>query len=87
VVARLERLGARVLADRTASEFGVVLADILDGERRSRSIVRARHRLWCLLRHTLDLSYLEMEQVFEADHTTILNAVRKRERELNAGRS
>jgi chromosomal replication initiation ATPase DnaA len=49
---------------------------------RSRNVIRARHRLWSLLRHALDLSYPEMAQVFEVDHTTIVVAVRKREREL-----
>jgi chromosomal replication initiation ATPase DnaA len=82
VLARLERIGARGLAERTASEFGVALGKVLQGKCRSRSVIRARHRLWCLLRHTLDLSYPEMAQVFEADHTTIVVAVRKREREL-----
>ncbi len=82
VLARLERLGARALAERTASEFGVTLGKVLQGTSRSRSVIRARHRIWCLLRHTLDLSYPEMARVFEADHTTILVAVRKREREL-----
>jgi chromosomal replication initiation ATPase DnaA len=82
---RLDRLGARAVAERTAGEFGVTLEEVLAGESRSRSVARARHRLWCLIRHTLDLSYPEMERVFEADHTTILAAVKKRERELGAG--
>jgi chromosomal replication initiation ATPase DnaA len=82
VLARLERIGASGLAERTASEFGVTLGRVLQGKSRSRNVIRARHRLWSLLRHTLDLSYPEMEAVFEADHTTIVVAVRKREREL-----
>jgi chromosomal replication initiation ATPase DnaA len=84
VVGRLARIGAKALAERTAKEFGVPLAEVLEGESRARSVKRARHRLWCLVRHTLDLSYPEMERLFEADHTTILSAVRKRERELLA---
>jgi chromosomal replication initiation ATPase DnaA len=82
VLARLERIGARGLAERTASEFGVALGRVLQGKCRSRSVIRARHRIWCLLRHTLDLSYPEMARVFEADHTTIVVAVRKREQAL-----
>jgi chromosomal replication initiation ATPase DnaA len=82
VLERLEFLGARALAQRTASEFGVALGTVLQGKSRSRSVIRARHRIWCLVRHTLDLSYPEMERLFEVDHTTIVVAVRKREREL-----
>jgi chromosomal replication initiation ATPase DnaA len=82
VLERLEFLGARALAQRTASEFGVALGTVLQGKSRSRSVIRARHRIWCLIRHTLDLSYPEMERLFEVDHTTIVVAVRKREREL-----
>jgi chromosomal replication initiation ATPase DnaA len=82
VLGRLEQLGARGVAVRTAAEFGVPLGRVLQGESRSRNVIRARHRVWCLLRHTLDVSYPEMAEIFEADHTTIVVAVRKREREL-----
>lgn len=83
VSTRLRRLGVYELAERIALSHGVDLVDVL-GRRRHSELIPARHELWTVLRHSLDLSYPALGRVFEVDHTTVLSAVHDRESELAA---
>jgi chromosomal replication initiation ATPase DnaA len=77
---RLARIGALGLADRVCAEYGTSLDVVVRG--RQGRATRARHRIWTLLRHTLDLSYLELEALWDTDHSSIMRGVKKCEREL-----
>jgi chromosomal replication initiation ATPase DnaA len=52
------------------------------GCRRTKAIVAARHEVWWRLRHhpELSFSYEEIGRLFGRDHTTVLAAVRAKER-------
>jgi chromosomal replication initiation ATPase DnaA len=52
--------------------------------RRTDNAARARHHLWTVLRHTLDLSYPKLARAFGCDHSTIVSGVQKFERALTA---
>lgn len=63
-------------ARRICLGHGATLDEVLSASRHPR-IVRARHRLWMILRDTLDLSYPELGALFDRDHTTIMSGVKK----------
>ena len=79
---KLSRIGALRLADRICRDFGTTL-DVAIRDRH-RSPTRARRKIWMLLRHTLDLSYPELEALWGFDHSSIIDGVKKAERELEA---
>lgn len=77
----LARVGCLTLATRLAREYRVTLPNML-GRSRMPNAVRARHRLWAIMRDTLALSYPEVASCFGTDHSTVLCGVRKRHAEL-----
>lgn len=80
---RLHGLGALPLARRLADNAGVKLSLVLSRKCRWARVVLVRHRLWMIIKHTLDLDWKEMERIFLFDHTTIIAGVAKSERELH----
>jgi hypothetical protein len=85
VAARLAKLHALSMALRICREEGADDEAVfcMTGHRRPLPRVsRARAHIWAVLRWSLDLSYPEVAQVFGADHTTVMVAVKKREAEL-----
>jgi chromosomal replication initiation ATPase DnaA len=78
----LARIGCLTLATRLAHEYRVSLPNLL-GQSRMPNAVRARHRLWAIMRDTLALSYPEVASCFGADHTTVMVGIKKRHRELD----
>lgn len=79
--ANLAAMGLTDVAKRVAAEYHVSLNSILDGAR-MKSVAAARHRIWVLLRHTLDMSNAEIANTFGVDRSTVDVAIRKREAEL-----
>lgn len=83
ICANLARHHAMSFVRKVCAEYGVSLHDVLV-QNRTKTVVQARHRIWTIFRHTLDLSYPEIGAVFGVDHTTVVCAVHKREREMAA---
>lgn len=81
VVANLERVGALETMEQIRREYRLTYEELLGGDRH-KTAAAARHHLWLLIKHTLDLSYPEMARIFFVDHTTVLTGVRKAERVL-----
>ena len=85
LVARKLRLWrAERVARSIAYSYGFELDELLYSRGRARTLVRARHHLWTVIQHTLDLSTPEIARAFGVDHSTVLYAVRKFERHLAA---
>jgi chromosomal replication initiation ATPase DnaA len=82
-VIQLGALGALGWCRRLCERASVTLADILGRSRVSR-IVRVRHRVWAVLRWTLELSYPEIGRIWGVDHSTVMAGVRQHERRLAA---
>ena len=82
-LAALDLWGAHRVATAIAQSYGTTLDAVL-GVSTSRNTARARHHLWAVLRHTLDLSTPELGRAFGVDHTTVLDAVGNFERALAA---
>jgi chromosomal replication initiation ATPase DnaA len=81
---RLKRLGALEAVLAIVREYGCRTEDVLGGDRH-KTPAAARHRIWMLLRHTLDLSYPEIAGAMGwGDHTTVMSGVKKQERLLRA---
>ncbi len=60
----------------TAAAFGIDPDDILAFDR-SKSIARARHAVCYVLRKRFDLSYPEIGEIMNRDHSTIMNSVQR----------
>lgn len=75
---RLARLGALEVAQAVCREYGVTEDRVFGGDRQAWPTA-ARHRIWMLIRHTLGLSYPEIAIMFDYDHTSIMNGVRRAE--------
>jgi chromosomal replication initiation ATPase DnaA len=75
---RLTRLGAYDVARAVCAEHCVDEERVFGGDRQAWPTA-ARHRIWMLLRHTLGLSYPEIAIMFDMDHTSIMNGVRRAE--------
>lgn len=71
----LKRIHALRAAESIARSYGTKLDAIL-GTTRFKTVVRARHHLWTLVRDSLDMSWPEIASVFNVDHTTIIYGVR-----------
>lgn len=78
------RTDIRRLAERVAARHDMDVTDVLHGRARTVEMVRARRELWCLAIDTLCLGWSEAARVFQVDHTTVMGAWRKRQRELAA---
>lgn len=70
------RVVARELAEQAGAALGVDAADVL-GSGRSRTLVVARHAVWLALRRR-GHSYPEIGRACGYDHTSVLEAVRRR---------
>ena len=78
---RLVRLGAWSTLVALCREYGVSVEEVLS-PCRSRTVVACRYRFLALLRHTLDLSYPEIQAATGFDTTSGIEAVRRREAQL-----
>lgn len=78
----LEQFGLLPSAIKLAKEYRVRLLDLL-GESRAPTAAAARRHLWSLIRDSLNLSYPEIGRLTLVDHTTVMEAVRKRHAEIN----
>lgn len=65
---------------------GVTLADILSRSR-MKSIVRARHACFWMIREGYGKSSTEVGKLFGVDHTTVLDGIRSHERRLEDERA
>lgn len=81
VEGNLGAIGALSFVRRLCLEHGVPLRWVLEG-RISKVATAARWRAWTILRHTLDLSFPEIADLFFVDHSTVVHAVHRVEREL-----
>lgn len=52
------------------------------GRDRHKSVTRARHEIWSLLRSSTEMSYPEIGALFGVDHTSVMDAIKKREARL-----
>ena len=75
----LEGLGARGLLEQIADEYGTS-PQVLLGRGRRQRVANARTRFYYVLWSTLGLSFPELGELLDRDHTTILMGVRKEER-------
>ena len=75
----LRAIGALGLAAKLAAEYHVPMAKVI-GRDRHKTAAAARHHLWALIHGTLVMSYPEVAEIFGVDHTTVMAAIRKRER-------
>jgi chromosomal replication initiation ATPase DnaA len=69
---------------RACEVFKIPREELL-GWTRSRYLIRRRHALFYVLRTLTGLSYPEIGQVVDFDHTTVLYAYKKVRREMEAG--
>lgn len=78
---RREYLFVQVIQE-TCQKYGLLPTDLI-GPRRDVHIVRARHEAIWLARQRFDppLSLPQIGRAFHRDHTTILHAIRKVDRE------
>ena len=81
VKGNLGAIGALPFLSRVCLAYGVTV-DRLIQDSRSRTACSARHHVWTVLRHTLDLSFHEIADLFLVDHSTVVHAVHARECEL-----
>jgi chromosomal replication initiation ATPase DnaA len=81
---RLQKLGALDSALGIVQAYGCQLTDVLGGDRHKYP-TKARHHIWMVLRHSLDMSYPEIAGAMGwGDHSSIIYGVRKAERWLAA---
>lgn len=71
----IRRERVRLLAAEVAKESGIPAVDIL-GRGRDPEVMRARHRLWSMLRDS-GLTWLVIGVLVERNHTTVMAGVRK----------
>lgn len=55
------------------------------GKKRTNNIVTARHVCMYALREAVDMTFKDIGEVFSCDHTSVMSATRKIERERAAG--
>jgi chromosomal replication initiation ATPase DnaA len=79
LIAALRDRGVHDIVERHAVTHNVTVGDIV-GERRSASVVRARHGAWREIRATMGMSYPEIASLFGRDHTTVMSACAKAKR-------
>ena len=77
LVDQLDKRGLLELCDRVCEQRGVTIELVLSHSRR-RAIVWARHELWALCRDLegRNLSYPDLGELFDRDHTTIICGIR-----------
>lgn len=63
------------IVEVVATGTGITRSQIM-GRSRSAPVVRARHLAMWLAYRSLELSYPQVGQAFDRDHTTIIHAVR-----------
>ena len=66
--------------DKVCDRYNISRETIL-GKKRSSNVVLARHTCMYILREGLEKTYEEIGAVFSCDHTTVMAAIRKIERE------
>ncbi len=66
--------------DKVCDRYNISRETIL-GKKRSANVVLARHTCMYILREGLEKTYEEIGAVFSCDHTTVMAAIRKIERE------
>lgn len=71
-----QRDAVRKIIEEEAHAALITVDDLLKKSRRS-AVVNARLRAMCRARNETKLSYPQIAFVFERDHTSILNAVRR----------
>lgn len=81
----LRRIGAWSLLESVAREYGVLPREVI-GAGRSRSVARARWRLWRILQDTLNMSSGEIGAVFDRSDTTVCLGIRANRGLLRASR-
>lgn len=77
-----QRLIARGLLDvvkRVARHHHVLVSEVLSPVRH-KTFVAARHEVWLRMRKHFGFSYPELGNLFECDHTTVMNGVREAKR-------
>lgn len=79
VLERLDQRGALVALLRLCVRDDVTPEAVVGWSRLS-ELVRTRHELWGVAIDSLGLGYKEAERIFEVDHSTIISALRKREK-------
>lgn len=77
VVSALNKRGLADELDPICRSYATTLEDVC-GPSRTQNVVRARHAIWCHLRHREGsvFSYPELGNLFERDHTTVMAGVR-----------
>lgn len=83
ILENLRVMGAHGVAVSLAAQYGVDVDRMVAGDRHKTSAA-CRHRLWAIIFNTLRPSYPEIGLAFEADHTTVMNGIRKHEARVAA---
>lgn len=70
----LERKGLLAAVVSICDEHGVTLDDVM-GQRRHKSLMRARQHAWAMIRERTTMSYPEIGALFSRDHSTVIYGV------------
>lgn len=79
---RLRLLGVWPVVERTAALYGVHPHAVV-GARRHREVVDARQHVLAVVRWSTGWSYPRLGRLFDLDHTSVMDAVRRHEEKLN----
>lgn len=80
---RIKSRGLLGLLRDVSSEFFVPMFEVL-GRTRRPTPTKARHEVWRRLRDDYEFSFNEIAALFDRDHTTVMNGIRKARARIKA---
>lgn len=75
---RLRAAGLWPVVEDVAKQYRLH-PQVVVSRQRTRTIAQARHHLWAVLRWTLAFSLSELGRLFNVDHSTVLEGIRRHE--------
>jgi chromosomal replication initiation ATPase DnaA len=75
---RLRKLHASAWAIKLCKSYSVSFNDVIGTKSRVPTVVRVRHEIWCVVLDTFGMSFPEVAEIFEVDHTTVCHAYNRR---------
>lgn len=80
IAQNLQRIHALETVLRLCKGYGVSFNSVISNSR-YKTVVKARHHAWALIRNSMDMSFPEIGEMWSRDHTSIIYGVRKHEKE------